>query len=156
MNRDGDKPTQAYAGYTFGYNPPVFSARVHDVLKAVAFARQLAKPEPRVWLFGLDGAGHWVAAARAQAGDVVERAAIDTAGFRFADVAACDDPDFLPGGAKYLDLPGIIALSAPHPVWLLGETEVPPVVKAAYEASGHPESLQKTHIAPDGSTTAPF
>ena len=73
---------------------------------------------------------------RAQAGEAVDRAAIDTAGFRFASVAAIDDPDFLPGGAKYLDLPGIVALAAPRPLWLAGEgAEPPPVVTAAYRSA---------------------
>ena len=76
-------------------------------------------------MIGLAGAGHWVAAARAIAGSAIDRAAIDTAGFRFARVAAFDNPDFLPGGAKYNDLPGMIALSAPNPLWLAGEGDTP-------------------------------
>ena len=81
--------------------------------------------------------GHWVLAARPEAGAAIDRAAADTAGFRFARLTAIDDPDFLPGGAKYLDLPGIAALSAGLPLWLAGE---PPagsaVISAAYEAAG--------------------
>jgi len=81
-------------------------------------------------------------AARAQAGGSIDRAAADTAGFRFARLTAWDDPDFLPGGAKYLDLPGMAALSAPWPLWLAGEgAEPPPVVAAAYHAAGAPQAL---------------
>ena len=91
---------------------------------------------------GLGGAGHWVAAARAIAGAAIDRAAIDTAGFRFANLTATDDPDFLPGGAKYDDLPGMIALSAPHPLWLAGEDASSlPLVAAAYDAAGFPANL---------------
>ena len=93
---------------------------MHDVLSAVSFARN-ALGAKKVHLVGLGGAGHWVLAARAQAGAAIDRAAADTAGFRFAGLTAIDDPDFLPGGAKYLDLPGIAALSAPLPLWLAGE-----------------------------------
>ena len=93
-------------------------------------------------LVGLNGAGHWVAAARAQAGEAVDRAVVDTAGFRFANLTAFDDPAFLPGGAKYLDLPGILALSAPGELWLAGEgADAPAVVAAAYRAAGSPEKL---------------
>lgn len=130
-----------YAGYTFGYNYPVFSKRVHDILSVIAFVRK-ETAAGRVHLVGLAGAGHWVAAARAQAGGAVDRAVVDTGGFRFARLSACHDPDFLPGGAKYLDLPGILALSSPHQLWLAGEgPEAPPLVAAAYQAAGHPERL---------------
>ena len=32
------------------------------------------------------------------------------------------DPDFLPGGAKYLDLPGFLLLGDAQPLWLAGES----------------------------------
>ena len=125
-----------YAGYTFGYNYPLFAQRAHDILSAVSFARYGLGAQ-RVHLVGLGGAGHWVLAARAQAGAAIDRAVADTDGFRFSKLAALDDPDFLPGGVKYLDLPGIAALSAPQPLWLGGEgAEAPPVVAAAYRAAG--------------------
>ena len=93
-------------------------------------------------MVGLGGAGHWVAAARAIAGSAIDLAAIDTAGFRFANLTAIDDPDFLPGGAKYDDLPGIIALSAPGPLWLAGESDSAlSLISAAYRAAGQPENL---------------
>jgi hypothetical protein len=65
---------------------------------------------------------------------------VDTSGFRFTKINALDDPDFFPGGAKYDDLPGILALSAPHPLWLAGEKEPPPV-RAAYQAVGAGKNL---------------
>jgi len=131
-----------YAGYTFGYNHCVFAQRVHDILSLVSLLRHGQRRAERIDVVGLGGAGHWVAAARAQAGSSIDRAVVDTAGFRFARIAALDDPDFLPGGAKYLDLPGILALSAPGWLWLAGEgPDEPPVVAAAYKAAGHPERL---------------
>jgi hypothetical protein len=72
----------------------------------------------------------------------VDRAVTDRAGLRFARLTAIDDPDFLPGGAKYLDLPGMLALSAPHPLWLAGEgRDVPAVLKATYAAAGKSNQL---------------
>ena len=131
-----------YAGYTFGYNHPVFSKRVHDILSVISLARNYEVPSKKIYLVGLDGAGHWVAAARAQTGVAVDRAVVDTAGFRFANLAAFDDPDYLPGGAKYHDLPGMVALSAPHPTCLIGEgPQAPDVVSAAFKASGRPKEL---------------
>jgi hypothetical protein len=41
------------------------------------------------------------------------RAAIDTSGFRFAQLTDVYDAGFLPGAAKYGDLPGLLALAAP-------------------------------------------
>ena len=141
LNRSGRDKWAAYAGYTFGYNYPLFAQRVHDVLSLVSFARNTLGAA-KVHLVGLGGAGHWVLAARAQARAAIDRAAADTGGFRFAGLTAIDDPDFLPGGAKYLDLPGIAALSAPLPLWLAGE---PPaasaVVSAAYEAAATAPNL---------------
>ena len=81
-------------------------------------------------------------AARAQAGGAVHRAAIDTSGFRFASLDNIASPQFLPGGAKYGDLLGILALSAPHDLWLGGEGhEAPDVVRAAYDAAGRSSGL---------------
>ncbi len=131
-----------YAGYTFGYNDPVFAQRVHDILTLVSAVKHDKDPAENIYLVGLDGAGHWVATAMAQAGDAVDGAVIDTGGFRFADVTAPDDPDFLPGGAKYGDLPGIIALAAPRPIWLAGEgAQTPTLATAAYQAAGEPTKI---------------
>jgi len=138
---DPNEKRHHYAGYTYGYNHPVFSKRVHDILSLVGLARSVRTVE-KVHLVGLGGAGHWVAAARAQAGRAVDRAVVDTAGFRFANLTDFTDPDFLPGGAKYLDLPGILALSAPGDLWLAGEgPEAPPVVAATYRAAGCADKL---------------
>ena len=148
----GREAWKDYAGYTFGYNYSVFSKRVHDILTIVSLAKYGKHSVDAVHLVGLAGAGHWVAAARAQAGDAVARTVVDTAGFRFADLTSFSDPDFLPGGAKYLDLPGMIALATPGELWLAGEGgQAAPVIAAAYKASGHPEKLT---IPTDTSTEA--
>ncbi len=130
---------EGHIEFTFGYNSSTFSQRVRDLLTLVAFERCGRAPAEQVYMIGLGGAGHWVAAARAIAGSAIDRAAIDTAGFRFAKIATFNNPDFLPGGAKYNDLPGMIALSAPHPLWLAGEGDtLPQVISAAYRVVGQP------------------
>ncbi len=110
------------AAYTFGYNHTVFAGRVHDALTLVAFAKQREPAPQQIELIGVDGGGAWAAAALALAGDAVSRAAIDTQGFRFAAVDDIHSPDFLPGGAKYFDLPGLLALAQCR-LWMAGETE---------------------------------
>jgi len=137
--------TREAAAYTFCYNHTLFARRVHDVLTTISFVRTRKPAADEVDLVGIDGAGSWAAAARAVARDAVTRAAIDTAGFRFGDISDIHSPDFLPGGARYHDLPGMLAVAAPSPLWLAGEgSEASKVVTAAYKASGHVESLVAT------------
>lgn len=141
----GDKPftktprvknPREAAAYTFGYNHAVFAQRVHDVLTVVKFIRTHERPSKRVDLVGLNGGGAWVAAARALCGEAVDRAMIDTQGFRFGKVLEIHSPDFLPGGAKYGDLPGLLALAAPGRLWLAGEnSQSASAVKAQYQSA---------------------
>ena len=133
---------RAYAGFTFGYNHPLFAQRVHDILTLISFARSGQYGAKRIHLVGVSGAGPWVAAARAIAGNKVDSAAIDTGGFRFANLPSYRDVNFLPGALKYGDLPALLALSAPGRLWIAGETEESlSIVTAAYTASGQLQHL---------------
>jgi len=135
LQDDGLLPWQRSAVYTFGYNPSLFAHRVHDLLSVLAYLRR--EGHSPLALVGLGRvAGPLVAAARAQVdGPVV--AAIDTGGFRFASLDRVDDPMFLPGAVKYLDVPGLLALGADGDLWLGGEGEsAPAIVVAAYRAPG--------------------
>ena len=124
-----------FAGYTHGFNHSLFARRVHDVLSVIDYVNDHDRKSDSIDLVGLAGAGHWAAAARAVSGDVVTRAAIDTDGFRFIKLKDIRDVDFLPGGAKYNDLPGMLAVAAPAKVWLAGEGKAGnKVVNAAYKA----------------------
>ena len=148
---DGKPPTKGrrvdnpreFAGYTYGYNHALFAQRVHDLLTLISYCRSYAGASPRVELLAFGDAGAWAAAARAQSGVAVARAAIDTGGFRFTKLTTIDDVNFLPGGAKYGDLPGMIALATPGALWLAGEgNRVPKEVEAAYAAAGAADSVQ--------------
>jgi len=111
------------AGYTFGYNHALFVHRAHDILSVVKFVKNYPERQSKkVTLIALDAAGPLVAAARAQCGMAVDQAIINTGGFRFGKVLDLFDSNFLPGGAKYGDLPALLALGAPGPLWVTGET----------------------------------
>jgi dienelactone hydrolase len=148
---DGKPLTQArastnprtYAGFTFGYNHPLFAQRVHDVLTLISFTRNDRYGTKRIHLVGVNGAGPWVAAARAVTDNEVDSAAIDTGGFRFAKLDSYRDVNFLPGAVKYGDLPALLALSAPERLWICGETdESLGIVTAAYASSGQLQHLR--------------
>ena len=118
--RKVNTPRQA-AAYTLGYNPALFARRVHDALTVLAYVSRTEPKPSSVDVVGLPGAGHWAAAAGVVSGGVVSRLVLDTAGFRFGLVRDLRDPDFLPGGAKYGDLPGLLALRAPGELRVYGD-----------------------------------
>jgi hypothetical protein len=133
---------EGYAGWTYCYNLPVFARRVHDILAAIAWCEHRNPDSCEIGVVGLNGTGYLVAAAVAQARGSVAGAAAHTEGFRFADLTDVYDIDFMPGAAKYGDLPGLLALAAPTRLWLGGEgKEAPPVIKAAFAAAGRVENL---------------
>lgn len=106
------------AAFTLGYNHSVFVQRVQDVLSVVKYLKQGGG---NLSLIGVDGMGPVVAAARAQCGEAVDQAVIDTGGFRFGQLLDLQDPNFLPGGAKYGDVPALLALGAPGRTYVAGE-----------------------------------
>ncbi len=135
---------RASAAYTFGYNRAVFAQRVHDVLTAASYYRGDEKPLGVVDIVGLNGAGHWAAAAKAIAGKAIDRTVIDTAGFRFVNLKSTDEPDFLPGAVKYEDVPGLLALCAPSEIWVAdaaSSQHKPEIVEAVYQAAGAPGAI---------------
>lgn len=129
-----------FAGFTYGYNHALFAQRVHDVLTMVKYLRTAdVSPHPKassVDVAGFGGAGPIVAAARAIAREGIDRAAVDTGGFRFSKLTDYRDVSFLPGGAKYGDVPGLLALGAPGKLWLAGEgAAAPDLAKRIYGAA---------------------
>lgn len=134
-----------FAGYTYGYNPSLFAQRTHDVLTLVKLLQSAgignSPKTASVEVAGFGYAGPIVAAARAVCGGALARAVVDTGGFRFGKLLDFRDPQFLPGGAKYLDLPGFLALGAPQPLWLAGEGKEPVLVSDAYRAAGKEKQL---------------
>jgi len=133
---------EGYAGWTYCYNLPVFARRVHDVLAVIEWSKWKRSASHGIDIVGLKGIGHVAIAAGAMAKGSIARTAVNTEGFRFSDLKDIYDIDFVPGAAKYEDLPGLLALTAPSRIWLAGEGEnVPPIVKATFAAAGKPENL---------------
>jgi len=90
-----------FAGYTLGFNDSLFVQRTHDILTTLRFIRDDSHGAQRISMLAFAGCGPTATAARMLAGDSLHRAAIDNAGFSFADLLDYRDPDFLPGGPKY-------------------------------------------------------
>jgi hypothetical protein len=130
------------AAYTFGYNAPLVVERARRVIAALGAARKAAGTLP-VTLVALDAQSTpWAALAAASAPELVDRAAFVTDGFRFATVTSMEDAAFLPGSVKYGDLPALLAMLAPKPLWIAGESaEQTSLVRDVYRAAGAPKAL---------------
>ncbi len=144
----GDKPFPVdgkFAGLTYGYNSPVFAQRVHDILTAVRIAKGNPKYK-KVMVVGWEGAGPWVAAARALAGESVARTAIDMNHFRFEDLKSTANENMLPGVVKFGGMAALLALCAPHDLLIHNQsgTGVGQLAKAAYEAAGGKDRLTRS------------
>jgi len=135
------------AAYSFCYNHTLFARRVHDVLTLISYVKDDDHAPQRLNLIGVGGAGPIVAAARAIAGPAVVKAAVDTQGFRFADLTSYRDPHFLPGAVKYGDLPALLALNAPHALRVDGENgNLPALVNTAYTAAGAAHRVEASQL----------
>ena len=134
----------SFAGMTYGYNHPVFANRVHDILTSVLFARDMLKAKT-INIIGWEGAGPWVAAARALCGDAVARTAIDMNQFRFENVKDVTDENLLPGAVKYGGVSAFLALCAPGEVFAHNHqgTHSGQLGKSAYDAAGAGDKLKR-------------
>ena len=115
---------RAFAGYTYGYNSPLFAQRVHDLLSVIVHVKNDPdRPCESLELVGIDSSGHWVAAVRSLAYEFIDVSTIDLSGFRFSQVNDYRSVDFLHGAVKYGDLPAMLALGAPSPLNLVIDKE---------------------------------
>ena len=113
--------------YTYGYNHALFAQRVHDVMTITSYLltpRDASQPPiKKVSLAGFGQMGAVAVAARAVTGGAIAKAAVDTGGFRFGQLLDYRHPMFLPGGAKYLDVPGLLCVGSTPPLWVAGEQD---------------------------------
>jgi len=146
-----------FAGYTFGYNHALFAQRVHDVLSVVTLVRSHERDRSArlttVDVAGIGATGPIVAAARVVARTAIDRIAVMAGGFRFGALRDYRDPNFLPGGAKYGDLPGMLALGAPGALWIGGEP-LPSLTKDVYRTAGAADSLQTEPVGTPAAAVA--
>jgi dienelactone hydrolase len=134
------KHPRNYAGFTYGYNYPLFVLRVHDVLSTIAAVRDRKAGDGRICLAGLGSAGAWASAAAAQAGDALDRVAVDTK-FRFENVKDLGDPNLLPGAVKYGDVDALLALAKPKDMLVVVGQQTIAEVHAVAEIRGKREVL---------------
>lgn len=131
------------AAFTFGYNHPLVLQRAHDVSAALRYARTLAGDSGRVALVAADGSATlWAALARTAAGSALDAAVFVSDGTRFAGARSMEDAAFLPGSVRYGDLPAMLALGAPGPLWVGGETpDALALTRDVYQAAGAGNAL---------------
>lgn len=126
-----------FAGFTLGYNHPLFAQRTHDVLSLISFTRHHPKNPESILVMGAGGAGPVAASAVAMAEGSVSALAVDTQGFRFGSITDIRDLNLLPGAVKYGDLPAVLALCPPARLCVSGETaDSASVTKAACQSAG--------------------
>lgn len=111
-----DNPRLA-AAYTFGYNLPVFVQHARRLGQTVAWLSR-EYPQQPVTVHGvgqaaaLAAAGVFLAEEQTGAGDSDEfncRLILTPKGFAFEDVDSIRASTFLPGAARFWDLPGLVA-----------------------------------------------
>lgn len=130
-----------FAGYTLGYNHPLFSQRVHDLLTLMQFTK--AHGANTIILTGSDDAAAWAAAACVQSNGLVDAIAVNPNGFRFGQITEIRDPNLLPGAVKFGDLPALLALCAPTPLLVVGESDnTLQLTEKVYTASGKSDALE--------------
>ncbi len=137
QSRTVDNPRE-FAGYTLGYNHPLFAKRVHDLLSLIAFGKQ--QGAEGIILIGENEAAAWCAAATVQSNGTVTRLALLPGDFRFGSITDIRDPNLLPGAVKYGDLAGLLALCAPVEMWITGLDD-PDLIQGAYTAAGKSDTV---------------
>jgi dienelactone hydrolase len=96
------KEVREVPAYTFGYNDSLVVQRAHDIELALLYVRKNLTGK-----ISLYGGAHTSSAVLACYHQMPDEAFFET-NFRFGMVKDVRDANFLPGGAKYGDLPGLI------------------------------------------------
>lgn len=154
---DGKPPTEMrrvanprrFLGFTLGYNRSPFAHRVQDILTLATWLQisEIGESDKPLSLLGFGSAGRYVAGALAVGGDLFDRAAVDTAGFRFSELPSLWEIDMLPGAVKYGDLPGMLSLASTKQIWIAGETIKPPgMLQPAVLFGGPVEQMKSSAI----------
>lgn len=156
-SRSRDEPVSrlavdaGYPGYTYGYNRPLLTQRVRDIVTVtqVIAAREDVQ---RIHLVGTGAAGPMVLLARGLLGQQVERTLVDVDDFRFAAITDPADPMFLPGAVRYGDLGGLAATAFPASLTLFVKSADQPALRPlseVYQAGGEALPLVEQRLTTD-------
>ena len=149
-----NQPEKAFKGsavFYYGYNSGVFAERVRDALALIAIIRDdKSHPADHISVAGVEGAGIVAAAATALSTSTVNQLACDTGGFRFARLDNIWDVNFLPGAAKYGDVPALLSLCAPVKTTVIGENQASAagVADTFSAAKGRVDFLSSPQVSP--------
>jgi hypothetical protein len=134
------------AGYTFGYNRSLLAQRVSQVQYLIEYIER-EYPDRKIYLVADKKCSPVAAVAFATSkSKSLAGLTADLNGFRFSNITSFRDPNFLPGGAKYFDVEGMLALKADRMIYLGGEKEDSmPFLKRAFEAAGNLKNLVITN-----------
>ncbi len=141
QQRKVENPREAPA-YTYCYNDTLLAQRTHDVLSLIAFVTADEHAPKHLHVVATGESALAAALARGLSADLVNQANLDLRGFRFSELRDYRDSRFLPGAIKYGDVPAILALNAPHPLVIGGESQLPKFTQAAYRAAQSEQALQ--------------
>ncbi|MFN3151156.1 acetylxylan esterase [Bremerella sp.] len=126
------------AAYTLGYNYSVAAQRIQDILTMATFMRSHDRQPKSIGVVALDSnIAALGSVAVAMDSDAFDFGVLRTSGFRFGHIDSIRSPDLLPGGAKYGDVPGFLAMASPMLLRVIGETEASrKPVRLAYQRAG--------------------
>lgn len=125
QNRRVKNPRES-AAYTYGYNHPLLIQRVHDAAMALVWLDSQEPFSGLPMLLVARGSSSPVGAIlRAHAPRLIDGAALETSGFRFSELPDYLHENFVPGAARYGDLPGLLTLGPNTPLLLQGEAAPP-------------------------------
>ena len=132
-----------FAGYTYGYNHPLFVKRVHDLLTTIQNIRTNEKRQSStIELMGTGDAAYLVAAARAVSRDAIQNTRIDLTGLSKAPINDYRDPNFFFGSAKSANLPACLAVGAPSKLEVKnGDSDLKDLLTGIYRSAGFPDRL---------------
>ncbi|MCE9631290.1 MAG: acetylxylan esterase [Planctomycetia bacterium] len=110
-----DTPRQA-AAYTYGYNPPLLVRRARQLAATLSWLHHRDRDAILTVEGTGPGAGLAAAGVYCLAKTVPDcresiRLRLRPDGFRFANAASIRSSEFLPGSARFLDLPGLVVAS---------------------------------------------
>jgi len=129
-----DDSRSGYEGYTTGYNRALIAERVHDLLTAIAWARDL--PEvTSVHLAGLDRAGPWAVLSAAISEGALS-SLVANRSWTFEELTDARHPDFLPGALRLGGMRGITAACAPLSLELTDPKPLSSELTEAWLAAG--------------------